>query len=431
MLEELAKGQQGLLYRKLRARFAKSWMAAAAYSLLFAMLAGHLGANYAALVTAAAGLAVVAHRRPRAWLAHYLRDYKLRQRTELALLVAMGEKAPFVGEIKPREIGEEVVARVCPGGDLAELERSAGRIAAALRCRSVRIKANEEDASLARMIVVRRDPLREPVEGAEVFDGRTFSLYERIPLGVDEEGNVVGVPLYEHHFLIGGEPGAGKSVTLSVLLSAAALDPHCELWLMDGKLIELSAFERVATRFVGDDLDQASAVLDELIEEMMARYLRLKERNQGSKVQRGDGERLVVLAIDELQMYVADLDKKASAAFNARLHKLVSLGRAAGIIVIAATQKPSADIVPTALRDMFSFRLAHRCSTRDASDTILGAGWAAEGFSASSIDSSLRGVGLLLAEAGTPRRIRSYFLSEVDVARNVRRAYQLRREAGR
>lgn len=87
--------------------------------------------------------------------------------------------------------------------------------------------------------------------------------------------------------------------------------------------------------------------------------------------------------------------------------------------------------VETRRLDVFSFRLAHRCSTRDASDTILGAGWAAEGFSASSIDSSLRGVGFLLAEVGTPRRIRSYFLSEVDVARIVRRAYELRQASGR
>ena len=49
------------------------------------------------------------------------------------------------------------------------------------------------------------------------------------------------------------------------------------------------------------------------------------------------------------------------------------------MIVCAATQKPGADVVPSALRDLFGFRLALRCNTPQASDTILGQGWASAG----------------------------------------------------
>ena len=84
------------------------------------------------------------------------------------------------------------------------------------------------------------------------------------------------------------------------------------------------------------------------------------------------------------------------------LRDLISRGRAAGMIVIAATQKPSNDIVPTYVRDLFSFRMALRCTTPEASDTILGQGWAKEGYSASTLDPTLRGRGLPAGRRGGP-----------------------------
>jgi DNA segregation ATPase FtsK/SpoIIIE, S-DNA-T family len=101
-------------------------------------------------------------------------------------------------------------------------------------------------------------------------------------------------------------------------------------------------------------------------------------------------------------------------------------GRAAGIIVVAATQKPSGDVVPTALRDLFGFRWAFRCSTRDASDTILGAGWATLGYSAATIAGDQRGVGYLLAEGQVPVRLRSYYLADDDLRVLAERAVLLR-----
>ena len=112
--------------------------------------------------------------------------------------------------------------------------------------------------------------------------------------------------------------------------------------------------------------------------------------------------------------------------FTASFRDLVARGRAAGIITIAATQKPSADVVPTSLRDLFSFRWALRCSTPQASDSILGQGWASAGFSAHTIDTSAKGVGYLLHEGGEPRRIRSFCLNDDDLRALASRACQLR-----
>lgn len=98
--------------------------------------------------------------------------------------------------------------------------------------------------------------------------------------------------------------------------------------------------------------------------------------------------------------------------------------------MLAATQKPSIDIVPSALRDLFGFRWALRCATRDASDTVLGSGWASQGYSAADIDPGRRGVGLLLHEGGIPVRLRTFRLADSDVRAIAERAFRLREAEG-
>jgi len=95
-------------------------------------------------------------------------------------------------------------------------------------------------------------------------------------------------------------------------------------------------------------------------------------------------------------------------------------------VVVAATQKPAADIVPTSIRDLFGYRLALRCSTRDASDTVLGAGWATLGYSASEIDPAHRGIGYLLAEGTVPTRMRCFVLEDAPLFDVAVRAEWLR-----
>ena len=69
-----------------------------------------------------------------------------------------------------------------------------------------------------------------------------------------------------------------------------------------------------------------------------------------------------------------------------------------------------------------------RCNTPQASDTILGQGWATLGHSASRIAPGQRGVGLLLAEDGTPMRLRGFHLTDSDVDALATRAAAVRAE---
>ena len=131
---------------------------------------------------------------------------------------------------------------------------------------------------------------------------------------------------------------------------------------------------------------------------------------------------LHVVAIDELAFYMRGGTKDERTELSETLRDLISRGRAAGMIVVAATQKPSNDIVPTFVRDLFSFRMALRCTTPEASDTILGQGWAKEGYSASTLDPTPRGVGCLLAEGAVPVKVRTHYLDDDAIAELAQRA---------
>ena len=115
--------------------------------------------------------------------------------------------------------------------------------------------------------------------------------------------------------------------------------------------------------------------------------------------------------------------------FNLAARDVAARGRKCAVWLILATQRPSSQIVDTALRDLFGYRCAFRCTTGTSSDIVLGHGWAANGYDASLIDPLARGVAWLLAEDGLPRRIKVAYLDDGQVAALARRAALLRGRA--
>jgi DNA segregation ATPase FtsK/SpoIIIE-like protein len=289
----------------------------------------------------------------------------------------------------------------------------------------VRVTREPANARYARVVVIRRDPLADPKSIPwPLAQAERVSLWQPIPVGVDEDGSEVALSLPERNLLAGGEPGAGKSTIVQLLIAAAALDPSVRLTLFDPKLVELAIWQACG-RLVGPSVDQAIDALNGLIAELDDRYLTLLA-NRARKVAEGDGLPLHLLVVEELAFYTNGPDRKAAQVFSVLLRDFVARGRAAGMVTVATTQKPSADVVPTYLRDLFGFRWALRCSTPDASDTILGRGWASQGYSAASVDPAARGVGWLLQEGGVPVRLRSCYLDDLDLAELARRAEQTR-----
>ncbi|MGH2944828.1 MAG: FtsK/SpoIIIE domain-containing protein [Solirubrobacteraceae bacterium] len=397
------------------------------------LLAGRTGDVIAAVAVTAllAALAVIAPVRRLAWRA--LRRSWVRRAWERASIDAGLCDGPLHA---PRLLAVERVpavdllrVRVRGGQSATALDARCEELAASLRVREIRVQRDRSDAATAHVTLVRRDPFEAAAPASwPTADVEERSLWDPIALGVDEHGRAVEICLVERNVLVGGEPGAGKSVALSLLVAAAALDREARVWLLDGKLVELAAWAPVAERLVGPDGEQAITVLHDVQVVMEDRY---RERLACGlrKVRREDGLPLHLIVVDELAFYPTLPDRKQRQQFAELLRDLVARGRAAGVIVVAATQKPGADVVPTALRDLFGFRLALRCNTPQASDTILGQGWATAGADASTIPGGQRGVGWLLAEGERPQRIKGYHLTDEQIAAIAERAAARRADA--
>ena len=256
-----------------------------------------------------------------------------------------------------------------------------------------------------------------------------LSMFSAVHLGIDENGEHVHVLLGERNMLLGGEPGGGKSNALNLIVAHGALSCDCKLILIDGKQVELGPWRHCADKFIGPSMTDALAALCQLQQIMNDRYDTLLAAGL-RKITPGTGEPIYLVVIDEYAYFSATVgDRKQQAEFSALTRDLVARGRAAGVIVILATQRPSHQVIDPSLRDLFGYRWAFRCTTDSSSDTVLGHGWAGEGYTAASIDPLARGVSWLLSETGTPRRIKAAYLPDDDIRHLARHAAQLRGQA--
>jgi FtsK/SpoIIIE family len=393
-------------------------------------LAGPLGHGPAAVLLAAVAGALLAVPAVRRQVMQVEHRAGVRRRWATACryagLASASDRIPRIVRHALIPAGDRLLVRLPAGSSTAALAEAAEQVAVILDVREVRVARDPDHAALARVTVVRRDPLHtsEPL-GWPLRGAPRCSLWLPIPVGIDEDGQWVHVLLPERNVLLGGEPGSGKSGAMALLLAAAALDPEVRLILLDGKLVELACWAGVADRSIGPDLAEAVAVLAEVQAELDRRLLALLA-NRRRKLSPTLGLPLLLVVVDELAFYVNAPDRKLAAEFAGRLRDLVARGRAAGIVVLAATQKPAAEVIPTSLRDLFGFRWALRCLTPQASDTVLGQGWASLGYSASTVDAADRGVGLLLSEGGTPVRLRACWLDDDQLHTLAARAETLR-----
>jgi DNA segregation ATPase FtsK/SpoIIIE, S-DNA-T family len=142
-------------------------------------------------------------------------------------------------------------------------------------------------------------------------------------------------------------------------------------------------------------------------------WLRAQRRR---KIEPGDGLSVITSIFDEIALFATVLGtEQEQKLFVSLLRDLVARGRAAAMPVIAATQRPSVDIIPKSLRDLFGYRAAFRCTSTGSSNIILGDGWSEAGFIATDISPLNQGEALLIAEGGIPQRIKVAYLTDADI----------------
>jgi S-DNA-T family DNA segregation ATPase FtsK/SpoIIIE len=242
-----------------------------------------------------------------------------------------------------------------------------------------------------------------------------LSMFNPVHLGLDEFGFITAIRVIYKNLLAAGEPGGGKSAMIQLIALHAALSAASRLVLFDGKVVELGLLRAVADEFVGPDISHAIITLRRLQKVMNNRYAWLDACGR-RKIEPYDPVSVITAIFDEIALFSTVLGTKAQQEeFVTLLRDLVARGRAAGIIVIAATQRPSVDIIPKSLRDLFGYRAAFRCTSDGSSDIILGDNWSTAGYTAVDIPPTNPGVAWLIAEGGTPQKIKTAYLTDDDI----------------
>lgn len=255
--------------------------------------------------------------------------------------------------VTPRGIGSDAVVK------------KGQQLASAIR-RKLRLHPTS-DNHVTVEVEERKSPLLKVTHRPDV---PVESIKKGVPFGLDERGKVITLPMFESSGLIGGEPGGGKSVGLSLIIAAALEAPDAVVFAVDMKGgVELSVWGGMLDREAVEPAEVAELMSD-VDREMRARMARLREKG-ARKLTPTAKDPLIVLIVDEL----AQLD---SASMKA-LERILALGRAPGISVWAATQRPSASLIPTNLRTLFRLAVGFRSNRKTDSDVILGQGWRGEG----------------------------------------------------
>lgn len=279
------------------------------------------------------------------------------------------------------------------------------------------------------------------------------SVWEPQRLGVDPRGREVRLPLIFNGFVVGSIPRQGKTFTSRNLVAPAILDPYCDITVLGGKSSDWEAAEQVCVAYSageGDDamVEYSVAALRRLVTEAQSTYdairaLPAKDRPEGKITPelQARGFRPHVIVVEECQNIFGHRDdtgtKRSPLAKQALYYatQLAKVGPAAGYILILCTQRPSAEVIPTDLRDVLSVRVALKVNDRASSDTILGDYRSARGIESASLLNGVHAgvstvVGVDNGRGGDHTRMRGDLLTPDEFARVCQIGRQRRADAG-
>jgi S-DNA-T family DNA segregation ATPase FtsK/SpoIIIE len=268
-------------------------------------------------------------------------------------------------------------------------------------------------------------------------------VFGPLAFGTDPRGRQVDAALFEHNWLIGSAPGQGKTSAVRVLACAAALDPLADLWVHElagkGDLEQLAQVcHRYCSGLDDESIGYAAASLRTLRAELERRSAALKKVD---KADRPDGKvtrdlasrrglrlRPLVAIFDEVQNVFQHPQHGGQAAEDAAY--IIRLGRAYGVILIVATQRPTSESVPTAITGVTDSRFCLKVPAQPENDTILGTGSYRAGYNAAAFRAKTdAGLGWLKGE-GDPQIVRTFYLDLLAAERIAARARVMREQAG-
>ncbi len=253
---------------------------------------------------------------------------------------------------------------------------------------------------------------------------RTAHGSSRFPIGVGVDGSLRWADLARpenSHFLVGGTAGSGKSEWLRAAIAsllAANTPDTLRLILIDPKRTAFVSFEGAPALWrpvVYPSDEDPAGVLQALIDEMESRYEKLaaaRVQDLGGLAEAGQRLARIVLVCDEFADLLMAGDRARRVAMETLFTRLAQKGRAAGVHLIMATQRPSRDVVKGTLDANLMARVALKVTKDIESRIIIGDARAA----------TLLGRGdLLFRDLGEPVRMQSAFVTEVELQRMLGR----------
>lgn len=307
-----------------------------------------------------------------------------------------------------------------PGVRVSRITALSNDIALSLAAQRVRIEAPIPGKAAVGIEVPNKDTatvlLRDIIESEEFENAKSAVT---MALGKDIAGKTVVADLGKMpHMLIAGSTGSGKSVcindlVISMIYKSAPQD--LQLILIDPKMVELSVFGTLPHLLIPvvTEPKKAASALRWATNEMTVRYQKFTEVGardlaRYNTVIDDPKKKLakLVIIIDEL----ADLMMVAPDDVEDSICRIAQLGRAAGIHLIVATQRPSADIITGLIKANIPSRCAFAVSSAIDSRIILDATGAEK----------LLGRGDMLFHpngAGKPTRLQCAYVSDEEVER--------------
>ena len=263
-----------------------------------------------------------------------------------------------------------------------------------------------------------------PVTLRSVMETEEWKRFEAkaqlpVPLGLGSGGQPVFADLARMpHTLIAGSTGSGKSVCMNAIITGLLMSrspAQTRMVMIDPKRVELTPYTGIPHLYtpVVVEADRAVATLKALIAEMMGRFRVLEKAGVKNIVSFNErsNEKMpyLVILVDEL----ADLMLQAANEVERLLVRLAQLGRATGVHLVVATQRPSVDVVTGLIKANFPSRISFAVMSQIDSRTVLD----------STGGEKLLGRGDMLylpIDRAKPERVQGAFLSDSEIEATVR-----------
>ena len=306
------------------------------------------------------------------------------------------------------------------GVKLSKLTNLADDIALALGATGVRISAIPDKISIVGIEVpnklVSTVHIRDVIDSVEFHKSKSRISFA---VGKDIGGNcIIGDIAKLPHLLIAGTTGSGKSVCMNSLIISLlfkAKPEEVRLIMVDPKMVELGIYNGIPHLLIPvvTDPKKAAGALQWAVTEMMKRYRMMADagvrdldsyNKTCATVEDRQPLPQIVVVIDEL----ADLMLVAAKEVEEAICRVAQMGRASGIHLVIATQRPSADVITGLMKANIPSRIAFAVASAMESRIILDTAGAEK----------LVGKGDMLYAPlgqGKPRRVQGCFITDGEV----------------